>query len=129
MSVQSEINRINGEVSDQTDIIEEIREVLAQKVAGGGVEFTWVGEGTVSYTAIKVDIKHYPKWQEISVNDVYVVPRNFIVFSTEGAASGTITCGTYAFNKSYSNGVLSLSRASVSGKVGINFDCDIYVLK
>lgn len=94
-----------------------------------GYELVKVASVTVSYTAVTVDLTGYPRWKELTANDILLNPKNFIVFETGGATSGNITCGTYAFNKTYnsSTGKLSLFRASVKGNVGINFDCDVYV--
>ena len=90
-----------------------------------------VGEGTVTYTSITVSCKNHPKWSTLTVDDIFVIPKNFIAFSTEGTETGMITCGTYNFKKSYSasNGTLTISRESVPGKVGINFDCEFYAYK
>ena len=94
-----------------------------------GYEFTKVGEMAVSFTAASITIKDaFPRYAELTANDLYLVPKNFIVFSTDGAATGQITTGTYAFTKKYtaSSGTFTAQRASVSGKVGINFDCEVY---
>lgn len=89
--------------------------------------FTKIGEMTVTYTATSIDCKSYEGWENLTVDNFYLNPLNFQVFSTDGATTGTITCGTYAFSKKYSNGVFTAARASVSGKVGLKFDCEIYI--
>lgn len=49
MSVQNQINRINNEVSEQTELIEQITTALAGKAAGGGS-----GGGSVDTCTLKV---------------------------------------------------------------------------
>ena len=84
--------------------------------------FVKVGTMNVGYTHSKLDITGFAEYQSITANDIYFVPQNFIVSTTE-----TITGGTYNIRKTYTNGIIEAWRDSVPGKVGISFDMDVYV--
>lgn len=114
---------------DDTDgfnpVVVNVEQLILQTSPGG--TFVKIGEMTVSYTTTKLDCTSYPNWQNITADNFILSPLNFQVFSTEGATVGEITCGTYKFSKSYDNGMFTASRASVSGKVGLKFDCEVYI--
>ena len=87
-----------------------------------------VGEMTVSFTKTEIDCTSYANYDKWTKDDFYLVPKAFTVFSTtEGVTKGEITLGTYSFSQSYSNGKFSASRASVTGQVGLQFPCEVYV--
>lgn len=86
--------------------------------------FTKVGQIEVGYVAATLDLTSYSNYQNITVDNIYLVPVSFTI-----TQDGTITGGTYNVTKTYSNGVLSAKRDSIPGQVGLAFLMDVYVIE
>jgi len=85
---------------------------------------TKVGQIDCGYTESTLSLKSYSNYQNITVNNIYMVPVSFTI-----TATGEITGGTYNIIKSYSNGVLTAKRDSIKGSVGLQFLMDVYVIE
>lgn len=86
--------------------------------------FTYVGQIDCGYQPSTLSLTSYSNYQNITVNNIYLVPVNFTI-----TQDGTITGGTYNVIKSYSNGVLTAKRDSIPGQVGLQFLMDVYVIE
>lgn len=111
MSVQSQIDRINGEVSSQSTIIDEISTILDSKASGNTkinkIAITWTvnNDGEFKYTDTDGNNQTVPL--EFSTNESEYanidIDKNIIIdTSASSAYSG------YEVTMSVSNGILSI---------------------
>lgn len=98
------------------------RDILVKALSDNSGVFKKVGSMECGYTPTTLDITSYPWWQDITEDNIYLVPTAFTV-----TATGNITAGTYYIRMSYSNGIITAQRDSVPGAVGIMFTMDVYV--
>lgn len=130
MSIQSEINRISGEVSTQESLIAQIEAALEGKAAGGGSAEVTIGTATV---------KPSSNGTSIAFSGLSGEPKAFAVIQTGNITLGTTryvtgvvhdgetTHGTYGYRSgssatsyysssyfrwTYSNGTLTVTTTS-----------------
>ena len=142
MSIQSEINRINEEVSTQESLIAQIASALEGKVAGGGNNEPQEPQLAIFVTTAKLTSNN----QQISFTGLPAEPKAFAVIPTGNITlgstryvtgvvfDGTTTHGTYGyrqsssatsyysasyFTRTYSGGTLTLRTSSTTN--GGNF--------
>lgn len=82
------------------------------------------GKITIGYIEQTLDLS---KYKGITLSDIYLVPTSFNIVVTTGAETGEIAAGTYNIKTTLNNGILRYSRDSVPGKVGLEFNCDVYI--
>lgn len=110
MSIASEIDRINGEVSSQSTIIDEISTILDGKASGNTkinkVAITWTmsGDGSFKYTDTEGSNQSFPlelSTQEKEYTNIDI-DKDIIINTSTSNHSG------YEITMSISNGVLNI---------------------
>lgn len=91
MSIQTEINRINGEVSTQADLIAQIATALGRKTAGGVETCTVILEGaTSSYRPLYYSYTYVTDSGEITSSSVQNTVSSNYVITLENVLCGSV---------------------------------------
>lgn len=85
-----------------------------------------IGELDINYQAITMDLSAYPG---LTLSDIYLIPHSFTIRNVkdETLTESLIKIMTYEITKTFSNGILTAIRTSVSGDTGIVIHCDVYI--
>lgn len=125
MSVQTQIDRINGEVTSQANVMSQIKTALAGKAAGtGGFIFEKVASDFQCVrTESTLDIRSYDWWDSVALENIYCVITN-ILCTTTGTFSANATCSPVI---KYADGIITLNRTQFSGNLAVTLVMDVYI--
>lgn len=124
MSIQSQIDRITGEVDTQNGLIQQCISGLKGKASGGGISIVKVASDFVCERSAKtIDITSHAGWESVTADDIFYVTK-----AVKSTATGSFTSGASCpITMSYSNGVISLNRGTLDGSLVLTFTMDVYV--
>ncbi len=111
-------------VENQDSLIQQCISELKSKIAGSGVKITKVASDFVCERTVKtINITSFEGWESVTADNIFYVTK-----SVKSTASGTFSSGAACdVTMTYSNGVISLNRAGLSGSLVLTFVMDVYI--
>jgi len=88
------------------------------------------GEIVCGYHQKSLDCSSFEDRDLLTVDNFYLMPTSFTVqnIKDDTATEGTITLGTYNLHKTYKDYILTVQRDSIAGDIGVELNCDVYII-
>lgn len=77
-----------------------------------------------------LDCSKFGDKDRLTSDNFYLMPTSFIIqnIRDESAIVSEVTLGIYNFHKTYNNYMLKVQRDSIQGDVGVELQCDVYII-
>lgn len=77
-----------------------------------------------------LDCSKFEDRDRLTVDNFYLMPTAFVIqnIKDDTATKSEVTLGTYYLRKTFNNYILTVQRDSIQGDVGVELQCDVYII-